>query len=192
MTPSKHFRIGTSFVSGNRIPEAHCLRLPPSRAGWGQMLPKIPFPQCTLLQSAKMPRAVFSSPASRALPKDPVPPALPKCLHSLYSAAGRPGLTSHACHLLAGVPVHLLPPAPSPPPAHSLLCSRPSWHSLVHQVYFPPRLPHAPPAPPPAGSTDSVFCSCIFLPTWITVEPLHWTENFRKHGLSQPHGLSSC
>ena len=125
---------------------------------------KYHFPRCTLLQSAKVPRAVFTSPASRALPKDPTAPVQPTCLHSLSSAAGRPGLTLHACNLLAGGACP--PPSSLPIPSAS---TQPSLLKTQLALSRPPGIlpspsPSRPPAPPPPAPPTLFSVHAYFSP----------------------------
>lgn len=166
MIPSKHFRIGTGFVSGNRIPEAHSLRLPPSRAGWGQISPGAP--------SSHQPRC----------PEPFSPLQLPGLSRRTPYHLLSPGVATPSTRLQADQASHRTPVicwrgCPSTPflPPHPLRqhtafsAQDPAGVLSSTRCTSLPASLTPPPAPPPAGSTDSIFCSCIFLPTWITAEP---------------------
>ena len=94
-------------------------------------------PRRTLLQSAQRPKAVLSSSLPVLFTKGPHTISHPKCLHSLYSVAGRPGLTLHPCNVVGtgACPSPSYFPIPS---AFFFFASTPSWVSLIHQVEFSP------------------------------------------------------
>ena len=93
-------------------------------------------PRHTLLQSAQRPKAVLASSLPVLFRKRPHTTSHPKCLHSLYSVAGRPGLTLHPCNVVGTGAC----PSPSyfPIPSAVFFASTPSWVSLIHQVEFSP------------------------------------------------------
>ena len=88
--------------------------------------------------SSSQPRCpkVFSPPLLPVLfRKEPHTTSHPKCLHCLYSATGRPGLTLHPCNLVGTGAC----PSPSSFPIPQLFFpSTASWGSLIHQVEFSP------------------------------------------------------
>lgn len=187
MIPSKHFRIGTGFVSGNRIPEAHSLRLPPSRAGWGQISPGAP--------SSHQPRC----------PEPFSPLQLPGLSRRTPYHLLSPGVATPSTRLQADQASHRTPVicwrgCPSTPflPPHPLRqhtafsAQDPAGVlSSTRCTSLPASLTPPPPRPQPAAPTP-FFVHAYFSPPGLRRSPLHCTENFWKHGLSQPHGLSSC